>query len=298
MNETVKGTLTTTLSFLLWGLFPIYWKALRDFPALQILSHRILWAFAFFVLLITFQSRWNQIRQALGNRRNLVTLVFTSTLITTNWLVFIWAVNSGQIVEASLGCFINPLVNVLLAMIILRERLYRWQMVSVLLAAAGVLILTLQIGRIPWIALTLACSFGSYGLLRKMATFDSLVGLTLETAFLTPLALIYLIAVNTGAGSTPALYSAANISLLLGAGVVTAIPLLLYIHGARRIRFSTAGFLQYIAPSLQLLLGVFLYGEIFTGVHMVSFMFIWAALLIYTVSTGMNYRRIEIPASR
>jgi len=212
-------------------------------------------------------------------------------LLAVNWLTYIWAVNTNQIVEASLGYFINPLVNICLGMIFLRERLYRWQVLSVVLAFIGVLFLTMQYGRVPWIAFTLAFSFGAYGLLRKTAKAGSMVGLLFETAILTPLALAY--AITLGIQGSGAFFSIGLTTdvLLAGAGLVTAVPLLLFAHGARRIQYSTVGFLQYIAPTGQLLVGVFFYKELFTRTHAISFGFVWVAIIIYSISSFLSYKK-------
>jgi chloramphenicol-sensitive protein RarD len=222
---------------------------------------------------------------------NVLIFLVTSFLLAGNWLIYIWAVNSNQIVEASLGYFINPLVNVCLGMVFLRERLYRSQIISVVLALAGVLLLTLQYGRLPWIALVLAVTFGTYGLLRKTAEAESMVGLLFDTGFLAPIFLLYLIFLAAhGSGALVSINLKTDI-LLVGAGVVTAVPLLLFAYGARRIRYSTVGFLQYIAPTGQLLIGVLLYREQFTRAHGIAFGLVWVALLLYSTSTFMTYKR-------
>ena len=212
-------------------------------------------------------------------------------LLAANWLIYIWAVNTNQIVEASLGYFINPLVNVFLGLVFLRERLYRLQGLSVMLAFVGVFSLTLHYGRIPWIAFSLAFSFGTYGLLRKTARAGSMVGLFCETAFLTPAFLIYLVILGVyGSGAFGVIDLHTDV-LLSGAGVVTTIPLRLFAHGARMIRYATVGFLQYITPTGQLMVGVFLYEEPFTRIHAVSFGFVWVAILIYSLSSLSLYKR-------
>ncbi len=247
----------------------------------------------FFVVIISVRRSWGELLQIIRQEKNLLILMVTASLITINWLVFIWAVNSGQIVEASLGYFINPLVNILLGVLLLKERLVRWQVVSVVLAAIGVGVLTVQVDRFPWIALTLALSFGGYGFLRKTARAESLIGLTVETGLLTPFMLFYLsVVVDTPWGVAPT-QGVFTWVLLLGAGIVTGIPLLLFNYGTRMIRYSTVGFLQYLAPTLQLLLGIILYHETFTAVHMISFSFIWLGLILYTISaTGVGKARL------
>jgi len=291
MDITTKGTITTISAFFLWGIFPIYWKALKHVPSTQIIAHRVVWSLVFILFLVSVQRRWKEVNSIIPFSRNVPRFLFTSFLLGTNWLIYIWAVNTNHIVEASLGYFINPLVNVCLGMIFLRERLYRWQVISVVLAFIGVLFLTLHYGRVPWIAFTLAFTFGAYGLLRKTAKAGSMVGLLFETAILTPIALVYVIALGIqGSGAFLAIGLHTDV-LLTGAGLVTAIPLLLFAHGARRIQYSTVGFLQYIAPTGQLLVGVLLYKELFTSTHAISFGLVWVAIIIYSISSFISYKK-------
>ena len=291
MDNTTKGTITAISAFFLWGIFPIYWKALQHVPSTQILAHRVIWSLVFMLFLLSVQRRWKEIKSIIFISRDILRFLFTSFLLSVNWLIYIWAVNTNQIVEASLGYFINPLVNVCLGMIFLRERLYRWQVLSVVLAFIGVLFLTLHYGRIPWIAFTLAFSFGTYGLLRQTAKAGSMLGLLFEVGILTPIALAYAIILNIqGSGAFFSIGLQTDV-LLTGAGLVTAIPLLLFAHGARRIQYSTVGFLQYIAPTGQLLVGVFLYEELFTSTHAISFGFVWVAIIIYSISSFLSYRK-------
>ena len=291
MDESTKGTISVSTAFFLWGIFPVYWKALQHVSSTQILAHRVVWSLVFVLVLLSIQRRWNEAKSVMSLYHNVPIFLVTSFLLGGNWLIYIWAVNSNQIVEACLGYFINPLVNVCLGMVFLRERLYRLQIISVLLAFAGVLFLTLQYGRLPWIALVLAVTFGIYGLLRKTARAESMVGLLLDTGFLAPIFLVYLIFLAAhGSGALVSINLRTDV-LLIGAGVVTAVPLLLFAYGARRIRYSTVGFLQYIAPTGQLLIGVFLYREQFTRAHAIAFGLVWVALLVYSTSTFMTYKR-------
>jgi len=291
MEDTTKGTITTISAFFLWGIFPVYWKALQHVSSTQILAHRVIWSLVFILIVISVQRRWKEAKFSISLSRDIPRFLFTSFLLAVNWLTYIWAVNTNQIVEASLGYFINPLVNVCLGMIFLRERLYRWQVLSVVLAFIGVLFLTIQYGRVPWIAFTLAFSFGTYGLLRKTAKAGSMVGLLFETAILTPIALAY--AITLGIQGSGAFFSIGLTTdvLLVGAGLVTAIPLLLFAHGARRIQYSTVGFLQYITPTGQLLVGVFFYKELFIRTHAISFGFVWVAIVIYSISSFLSYKK-------
>ena len=295
MDESTRGTISTITAFFLWGIFPIYWKALQHVSSTQILAHRVVWSLVFVLVLLSFQRRWNEAKSVISFYPNVSIFLVTSFLLGGNWLIYIWAVNSNQIVEASLGYFINPLVNVCLGVVFLRERLYRSQFISVLLAFVGVLFLTLQYGRLPWIAFTLALTFGTYGLLRKTAKAGSMVGLLFDTGFLAPIFLLYLLFLAAhGSGAFVSTNLKTDV-LLIGAGVVTAVPLLLFAYGARRIQYSTVGFLQYIAPTGQLLVGVFLYREQFTRAHAIAFGLVWVALLLYSTSTFMTHKR-RIPS--
>ena len=280
--EAGSGLLYGVSAYLIWGFFPVYFKAFGAIPALQIVSHRIVWSVVFLLLLSFRPGRRDDIRRAMSDRRSLLILVTTAILIATNWLVFIIAVGHAQVLQSSLGYFITPFVSVLLGLVFLKERLRRLQLVSLLLAATGVVTLTLRYGSIPWSALTLAITFGSYGLLRKVVRTDALAGLTVETILLAPLAGSYLLfAAWRGEGAFLAGDLKLNL-LLLSAGVVTAVPLLLFAAAARRLRLATIGFLQYITPTLHFLLAVMVYGEPFSSAHLTSFMFIWAGLLCYS----------------
>jgi len=293
MDNITKGTITTISAFFLWGIFPMYWKALNQVPSTQIIAHRVIWSLVFILFLVSVRRRRNEAHFIISFYANVPRFLATSFLLATNWLTYVWAVNTNQIVEASLGYFINPLVNICLGMIFLRERLYRWQVLSVVLAFLGVLFLTSHYGRVPWIAFALAFTFGTYGLLRKTAKAGSMVGLLFETALLTPIALVYVITLGVqGSGALGSISMQTNV-LLIGAGLVTALPLLLFAHGARRIQYSTVGFFQYIAPTGQLLVGVFVYKELFTSTHLISFGFVWVAIIIYSISSFINYKKID-----
>lgn len=280
----LTGTWFAVAAYLSWGVLPLYWKLLSRVPAQQILAHRIIWSWVILSFLLFFQRRWKEFRGVFSIRRNRITFIGTSIILAINWFIYIWAVNSGHVVDTSLGYFINPLVSVGLGVALLKERLNFWQLVSVILAASGVAYMTLHYGKFPWIALSLALTFGFYGLLRKTARVESLAGLAAEMVILLPAALIFLSVLffkgRNVAGSAP-LYIH---FLLLGAGVVTALPLLWFNLGVRKIPLSTIGFLQYISPSMQLLLGVFVFHEAFTADHAVTFGLIWTALALYTLS--------------
>jgi chloramphenicol-sensitive protein RarD len=271
------------LAYLIWGFFPAYFKLLSSVPALQVVAHRIVWSVLFLCLLIAWRGRWGDVRAALKDLRALLLLAATAVLIATNWLVFIIAVGHAQVLQSSLGYFMTPFVSVLLGFLFLHERLRRLQILSILLAAIGVLLLTFQYGTIPWPALILAVTFGSYGLLRKIVSVDALVGLTVETLFLAPLAAGYLLlAYNNGTSAFPSAPLQVN-SLLMLAGIATAVPLLLFASAARRLKLATIGFLQYITPTMHFLLAVMVYGEPFTLSHLSSFLLIWIGLVCYSV---------------
>ncbi len=277
-------------AFTWWGFAPIYFKAIAHVPPAEILAHRIVWSVLLLAVLMRFRGRWAEIPAAFRNRRAVATLMGTTVLIAVNWFVFIWAIENGELLQASLGYFINPLMNVLLGFVFLRERLRRWQTVSVVLAAAGVVCFALSHGETPRIALILATSFGLYGLLRKTAHVDSMVGLTAETALLTPIALLYLGYLANRGDIVFGTGSATTTLLLALAGVITAVPLLWFVEGVRRLRLSTMGFLQYIAPSLHFLLAI-VFGEAVTRGHAVAFVFIWSALVIYSLDSATAARR-------
>jgi len=295
VDRTTSGTVTTISAFLLWGFFPIYWKILRHVPSTQILAHRVIWSLVLLVLLLFIQGRWRDTRIFAPFYPNTLIFIITAFILGTNWLIYIWAINSGQIVESSLGYFINPLVNVFLGMALLRERIYRWQKLSLILALMGVLFLIFRYGRIPWIALMLAFTFGTYGLLRKTSKAGSMVGLFFDTAILLPIVLAYLIILASHGSGAFLCIDRRTDMLLMGSGIVTAIPLLLFAHGARIIPYSAVGFFQYITPTSQLLIGVFLYGEPFTSTHALCFGLIWMAIAIYSFSTFALYRRSFSP---
>lgn len=288
-----KGILYALGAYATWGLFPIYWKWLHSVAAPQLLAHRIGWSFLLLALFMTLGRQWKNLRQALTGRTLRIYLA-AALLIGINWLTYVWAVNAGFIVETSLGYFINPLLSVLLGLVFLGEKLRRLQWIPIGLAAAGVIYLTLNYGRLPWIALTLAFSFGFYGLVKKTAPLSSLFGLTLETGILFLPALAYLLW-QENAGQAAFLHSGALTDLLLvGAGLVTTIPLLMFASAARKIPLATIGLMQYIAPSIQLLLGIFLYGESFGITQFIGFGVVWLALLLFWLESVYAHRTLPV----
>jgi chloramphenicol-sensitive protein RarD len=284
-----KGILFALGCYGIWGVFPAYWKLVAEVPALQLVSHRLVWSFAFLMIVMTIMREWEPLR-AQTTPRALKLYFLSGALLTVNWLAYIYGVNTGRVVEASLGYFINPLVSVLLGVIFFRERLQPVKWLSIALAAAGVLYLTISYGQPPWISLILAFSFGLYGLIKKLAPLGALHGLTVETLAMFLPALGYLIFVEAnGTGSFGHTTTFANVIMIMG-GVITAIPLLLFAGAAKRIPLSMIGFMQYITPTMQLFLGVFAYGEPFTTERIIGFSIIWLALIILTVS-GLLERR-------
>ncbi len=295
-SRTRAGLLLGIGAYLLWGVLPLYFKALIEVAPTEIVAHRIVWSLLFLGALVTIWRRWPAIRAAVTTSRVLMTLILTALLIGINWLTYIYAVVSGHVLEGSLGYYLNPLVNVLLGVVLLKERLSRAQIFATALAAAGVAVLAAGAGSGLWISLTLAASFALYGFLRKVAPVDSLEGLSVETALLAPIALVWLLWLQQ-AGTIGFGRFGLNIDLLLAlGGAVTAIPLLLFTAAARRLAYSTLGFLQYIAPSLQFLLAVLVFGEPLTTPHLICFGAIWTALAIFTFEGWRASRRPPAPA--
>ena len=268
-------------AYAIWGVLPLYFKAIDQVPALEIVCHRIVWSLLFLAILATLWRRWPGIVAALSTPRVLMTLVLTSLLIGANWLIWIYSVVSGHVLEGSLGYYLNPLVNVLFGVFLLKERLTRFQVAAVALAAAGVAVLAAGAGGAIWISLSLAFSFATYGYLRKVAPVDSIEGLTIETALLSPFALVWILLLQSRGEGLFLAGDPMTDLLLTVAGAITAVPLLLFTAAARRLPYSTLGFLQYIAPSLQFLLAVLVFGERFTFAHALCFGAIWTALVIF-----------------
>ncbi len=277
-----RGAWYALAAYLAWGLLPIYWKSLHVVPALELVGHRISWSFIALVVWITVQRSWPALRRVV-TRRVLGIYVAAALLIGINWLLYVWAVNEGYIVETALGYFINPLLSVLLGVFVLHERLRPLQWAPLAIAGAGVVFLTIVYGRLPWIALALAFSFALYGLAKKMAPLNALHGLTLETGLL----FVPALAVVLGAGVVGQSAFVQNVpiqpALLIGTGIVTTIPLLLFASAARRISLTLVGVLQYIAPTIQFLIGIFVYHETFTGQQLIGFSLVWSALILFSI---------------
>lgn len=291
MSPPRSGLACALGAYLLWGVLPVYWKLLQRLGALEILAHRIVWSVVFLVALVILRRDGGQLRGAFSQPRTLPLQATAALLLAVNWGAYIWGVNAGQIVETSLGYYINPLVNVVLATAFLHERLRRAQWFAVALAAGGVIHLTLYYGKVPWLALVLAVSFGCYGLAKKMTALGAVTGLALETAVLAPLALAYLGWLGARGEGALGHASPGVTSLLLGAGVVTSLPLLLFARAAQTVPLSTLGLMQYLSPSCGLLLGVLAYGEPFPRGRALGFALVWGALALYAAEGLLRARR-------
>lgn len=284
MSEYKKGLLYGLLCYTIWGLFPLYWRLIDHVDSIEILAHRMLWSAVFMVTLFV-GVRHVKLRNHIKKRSQYLMLLLTGALISFNWGLYIWAINHGYILQSSLGYYINPLVNVLLGFLFLHERLNRAQTVALILALAGVLYFTIDYGHFPIISLGLAFSFGIYGLLKKKMGINATAALTVETIWMVPAALFYIVFIAAKGNSALNSFDLLTWLLLLLAGAVTAIPLLLYGKAAERITLTALGFLQYVSPTGQFLIGILVYREPFTTAHIVCFAFIWTGLIIFTIDT-------------
>jgi chloramphenicol-sensitive protein RarD len=280
-SRSTAGVAYASAAYLTWGLFPFYFHALAGVPAPEILAHRILWSAAFMTFLITGRRRWIQVTAQLRQPGTVRALALSAAFISTNWVVYIWAVNSGRVLEASLGYYINPLVTVVLGVLFLRDPLTRRQKIAVALAGLGVAVLVVRGRHVPWVALALAFTFGFYGLIRKRVRVDAMAGLLAEVCLLAPLAALY-VGWLSRAGLSHFGAGARHSALLAASGVVTAVPLLWFALGVQRLRLSTVGLLQYLNPTMQFSIAVFAFGEPFTTAHALTFACIWLSLAIYT----------------
>lgn len=288
MNKNVKlGVIYALIAYIIWGVLPIYWKFVEDARPDAVLAHRIIWSFVFMTIIILATKNFKpfilECKRIMHQKKTLTVIISASLLISLNWLIFIWAVQNNFVVQSSLGYYINPLVNVLLSLIFFKEVLTKAQISAVVLAAIGVLYLTFSYGVFPWVSLALATTFSIYGLLKKIVNINPMYSLAIETLFVTPFALIYLIYFSGPTLGFSAQPTSLNL-LLMFAGVATAVPLLLFGTAVQHISFSFIGFLQYIAPTMMLGIGVFLYDEPFTQAHLISFILIWIALALYMLS--------------
>ena len=284
-----KGILNGVAAYALWGFFPIYWKLLQHVPAVQLLGHRILWSFLLLLGVILITKQWNEFRATLNSHTFRIYLI-AAVLIGINWLTYVWAVNAGFIVETSLGYFINPLLSVLMGVVFLRERLRFGQWIPVMIAAIGVVYLTFAYGQLPWISLLLAFTFGFYGLVKKLAPLGSLYGLTLETGILFLPALAYLSIVQTNNTAAFLHFGITSDLLMIGAGLVTTVPLLMFASAAKQIPLSMIGVLQYLAPTIQFLIGIFIYREAFDQSRLIGFSIVWLALILFWIENYLANR--------
>lgn len=287
------GLLFGLAAYGLWGVLPIYFKLLQPVPAIDIVAHRIIWSLIALVLLVTAIRAWDEVRTAIRHHRTLALLLLSALLIGGNWLLYVYAINSGHILAGSLGYYLNPLANILLGRFILREKLSRLQWAAVAIAAAGISVLLAGALGTLWISLTLCVTFATYGLIRKVVAVDSIAGLTIETMMLAPVALGWLLIGGTGAG--PAFGADTGLTaLLIASGIISTIPLLCFTAAARRLPYATVGMLQFIAPTLQFVIAVVVYGEAFTRAHAIAFGAIWTALALYVAALVGERRRAAL----
>lgn len=277
-----QGIIYGILAYLSWGLLPLYWRLFETMPAGEILAHRILWSFVFVAVLVTVAKRWKHLKSVVKDRKSRLAVLLCSIFISCNWLIFIWAVNNGNVIETSLGYYMNPLISVVFAVVFLKEKLKAGQWVAIIIAGIGVLLMAVQYGHVPWIAIVLAVSFALYGLAKKVAQLDVLLGLTWETMIVVPIAMIYMTFIHTDGSAAVLSLSGGSMVLLLLSGAFTALPLFWFARAAERLPLSMVGFIQYIAPTTSLLLAIFVFDEAFTEGQLISFSFIWSALIIYT----------------
>ena len=298
-RENATGIIYTAGAYLLWGILPIYWKFINEVPALEILAHRVIWSFIFVLIIVVLLKRKilkNFFQVQMSQKKTWLGLFLASLFISINWFTYIYAVNTNHIVEASLGYYINPLIAVLLGVFVLREKVNVLQAISFVIAGIGVIYMTVSVGKLPWISLVLALSFGFYGLSKKLIKVDSILGLLLETLFVLPFALLFLAYLGVNDQHSFSTGSIKNDLFLLGSGIATALPLLWFGIGAQKIPLYMVGFLQYISPTISLILGVLMYGESFTKDHVVTFACIWIAIALFTISNirqGIKKRKLS-----
>lgn len=291
-EKNAPGLLAGILAFLFWGILPLYWKGLHQLPAGTILGHRILWSFVFMMIAISLSRRWGEVIDVFRAKKGFWLLCLSGLLIAVNWLTYIWGVNAGYVLQASMGYYINPLVNVLLGFVFFRDKLRNLQILAIILAAIGVGYLVFNYGQIPWIALTLAFTFGFYGLIRKKVAVEPIPGLLVEMMILSGPALIYVLITGFQEGIPLKSYAGWVWFLLLGSGIITALPLLLFTFCARRLRLVEVGILQYLAPTCMFLLGVFAFHEPFPVHRLIAFLFIWSGVLFYVLESFFYLRSL------
>jgi chloramphenicol-sensitive protein RarD len=291
-SEQARGVIASSFCYLIWGLVPLFWKQLAGINAVELIAHRHVWSLVFMLVLVVSQAGFGKVGIALQGWRAIATNLVSALLLTGNWLVYVWGVNTGHVVECSLGYFLVPLVNVANGRLLLGEHLRRAQWIAISFAALGVAWLVGQFGRPPWIALALAATWGGYGLMRKKSPLGAITGLTVETLLIAPIAIAFLVwRQHTGEGALGHVAPIKQV-LVISAGVITAVPLIMFAYAARRIRLSTLGLLQYITPTVQLLLGVAVYGEPFERGRLIGFSLIWLGLAIYSTDSVRLQRKL------
>ncbi len=299
MSEERLGTLYASSAYILWGFLPLYWKLVEHVSAWEILAHRILWSFVLMMVLIVVIRRWHlfmdECKQIMLNKKKLFGISAAGIIISLNWGIFIWAVNSDRVLDASLGYYINPLISIFFGFIFLKERFSKIQWIAIAFAFSGVFFMTYNFGSVPWAALGMAITFAFYGLLKKTVDLNAIFGLAIETLIVTPIATIYIL--YLGFNGTGAMGISFEGLILIGTGLATALPLLLFGQGAKRIPLSLVGFLQYFAPTIMLLLGVFLFNESFTYVHGITFTLIWLGLILYSYERIQSLRKTKAKAA-
>lgn len=280
-----QGVFYAIAAYFMWGLLPLYWKVFQAMGAWEILAHRIVWSVVFVAIIIVVTKRIRKLRESVSGAKMVGALIICSLLISANWLLYIWAVNNDQVMQTSLGYYMNPLITVLMGVIFLKEKMHVGQWISLALASCGVLYITIQYGEFPWVALSLALTFAFYGLAKKLVKLEAIIGLAWETLFVAPIALAYLLMIQINGTQTVSALAWWQVLLLTLAGVGTALPLYWFAEAAARLPLSMIGFIQYLSPTISLLSAIFLFHEPFTTTHMISFSLIWGALIIFTVSS-------------
>ncbi|WP_276356100.1 EamA family transporter RarD [Cohnella caldifontis] len=283
-----QGIVYAALSYLAWGLLPLYWRLFQNMPAWEVLAHRVVWAFAFVALPVTAGKQWNRLKKVVADRRSKIAVALCSVFISANWLIYIWAVNHDQVVETSLGYYMNPLISILVAVAFLKERLSALQWIAIGLAGTGVLVMTVELGRLPWVSLALAVSFSLYGLAKKAVKVDALLGLTWETMIVLPLSIVYLLFLQTQGTGTFTQLPVSKMLILLLAGPATALPLFWFAKATSLLPLSLVGFIQYLSPTTSLLLAIFVFHEPFQTSQLASFALIWLALVVYSAASFLG----------
>jgi chloramphenicol-sensitive protein RarD len=290
--RTGSGAIAAAAGFLLWGVVPVYWKQMQSVSAWELIAHRIVWSLFFLFGVLAWQRNFASLRPAFASRRAISLNLLSSLLLAANWTVYVWAVNQGHVIETALGYFLVPLANVAIGSLVLHEKLRPLQWLAIGCAALGVALLLMRVGHVPWIALVIASTWSTYGLLKKQSALGSIAGLTVETVLLFPVAAGLLLWLASQGGGVIGHADGRTQGFVLSAGVVTAIPLLLFAYGAQRLRLTTLGLLQYLAPSVQFLIGLFVYREPFDATRLQAFSLIWAGLIVYTADTFWKQRRL------